>query len=181
MNNPIAADSATRWDFSSRRGRFALASVKLWILWILLTGTLDISELAVGAVVAMLVAWLAERHLSILHGIKLTPRAIGYALAYAAVFLKALLIANIDVAQRVLSPALPIHPAIVRVRTGLKSDFGKLLLTSSITLTPGTLSVDLQDDTITIHWIDSTPGEDLEHATQAIAAEFERYIREFAA
>jgi hypothetical protein len=67
----------------------------------------------------------------------------------------------------------------VEVHTDLKSPLGKLLLANSITLTPGTLTVDIIGDRMWIHWIDITPGADLAHATRAIAEEFERLLKEF--
>jgi multicomponent Na+:H+ antiporter subunit E len=79
----------------------------------------------------------------------------------------------------VLAPSLPIRPGVVRVRTGLQSHLGRLILANSITLTPGTLSVDVLGDTILIHWIDCPPEVDIEQATQAIVGSFERHISGF--
>ncbi|MEK8019066.1 MAG: Na+/H+ antiporter subunit E, partial [Candidatus Parabeggiatoa sp.] len=59
------------------------------------------------------------------------------------------------------------------------SSLGKLMLANSITLTPGTLTVDVVENRLQVHWVDSTPGEDLESATRAIADSFERHLREF--
>ena len=57
-------------------------------------------------------------------------------------------------ARRVLSPSLPLSPEIVEVQTGLESSLGKLLLANSVTLTPGTLAVDVIDDRILVHWVE---------------------------
>jgi multicomponent Na+:H+ antiporter subunit E len=54
-----------------------------------------------------------------------------------------------------------------------------LLLANSITLTPGTLSVDVQGGRILVHWVDCAPGDDLAAATREIAESFERHIRGF--
>ena len=62
------------------------------------------------------------------------------------------------------------------VKTSLKTDVGKLLLANSITLTPGTLTVDVVDDTLFIHWI-NVQDEDIEGATRAIVSKFEKHIR----
>lgn len=61
--------------------------------------------------------------------------------------------ANIDVALRVITGN--IKPGIVKIETGLQSDLGIALLASSITLTPGTLTVDIDEQTnaLYIHWI----------------------------
>lgn len=59
--------------------------------------------------------------------------------------------ANVDVARRILHPRLPISPCIIRVKAGQKRDLGRVIYANSITLTPGTVSVDTQGETITVH------------------------------
>ena len=72
---------------------------------------------------------------------------------FLLVLFKEMLLANLDVAYRVLHPKMPIRPGIVEVKHGIESDMGKLLLANAITLTPGTLSMDYIDDSLYIHWI----------------------------
>ncbi|MCK5662215.1 MAG: Na+/H+ antiporter subunit E [Thiotrichaceae bacterium] len=159
--------------------RFIIASFILFIVWLLLVGTLNWSEIFVGIIVAMCTAWLSSSHLSFLDDFILNKTTPLHVLRYLYIFMFALLRANIDMAKRVLSPKLPINPALVEVQTQLKSPIGQLILANSITLTPGTLTVDVKDDRLQVHWVDSTPGTDLKHATQAIAESFERHLREF--
>jgi multicomponent Na+:H+ antiporter subunit E len=112
-------------------------------------------------------------------GVRLSFWAPVALLQYLVVFFIELVRANLDMARRVLSPSLPINPAVVEVRTGLQSSLGKLLLANSITLTPGTLSLDVQNDRLLVHWIDCPPGTDIDSATRAIAESFERHISGF--
>jgi multicomponent Na+:H+ antiporter subunit E len=149
------------------------------LLWVLLTGSLADDELMAGVMVAAAVALLAWNSTGILAGIRLTPAAAVALLRYLGYFLVALVRANLDMARRVLAPSLPLNPEVVEVHTGLRSDLGKLLLANSITLTPGTLSVDVVDDRILVHWIDCPAGADMAAATTAIAAGFERRIGGF--
>jgi len=86
-----------------------------------------------------------------------------------------LLKSNIDVALRVINPRLPINPGIVKVKTSLKSPLGRAVLANSITLTPGTLTVEMKNDYFYIHWIDVT-SDDIEGATKAIVSHFEKYL-----
>ena len=58
-----------------------------------------------------------------------------------------------DVAYRVLHPKMPINPGIVRVPVTLHSDYGKTLLANSITLTPGTLTLDVKNQNFYVHWL----------------------------
>jgi multicomponent Na+:H+ antiporter subunit E len=104
------------------------------------------------------------------------PKRIIGILLYSLLFFKALLIANLDVAKRVLSPKLNINPGIVKIRTELTSDVGKMLLANSITLTPGTLTVDIKGEYLFIHWI-NVESQDIIEATKIIAGDFEKLIK----
>ena len=87
---------------------------------------------------------------------------IGRALIYGLWLLWAIFKANIDVALRVLHPRLPISPTLVQVPTSQKSDLGRVIYANSITLTPGTVSVAVDDDTIMVHAISRDGAADLE-------------------
>ena len=63
----------------------------------------------------------------------------------------------------------------MRVRTSLKNPIARLLLANSITLTPGTLSVEMKGEWLYVHWVVAESTE-AEAATRAIAAGFERYL-----
>jgi len=82
------------------------------------------------------------------------------------------------VAYRVCHPDLPINPGIVKVKTTLKSDTGLTFLANSITLTPGTMSVDIDQENgfLYIHWID-VKDKDIEKATEIIVKTFEDVLR----
>ena len=95
---------------------------------------------------------------------------------YIPIFLWECFKANIDVAYRVLHPRMPIKPGIVKVKTSLKTDMAKTALANSITMTPGTLSVDIKDEFLYIHWI-YVRDEDLEKATRIIVDRFEKHIK----
>ena len=151
-------------------------SVILFLLWFALTSSLDKQELTVGLAVSVIIPFLTPYPLSKM-GLKwLSPKRLIGILIYMLVFLKELLIANLDVAKRVLSPGLNINPGIVKIKTDLKTDVGKMLLANSITLTPGTLTVDIKDDYLYIHWID-VGSKDIEKATNDIAGSFEKLIK----
>jgi multicomponent Na+:H+ antiporter subunit E len=85
--------------------------------------------------------------------------------------------ANFDVAYRVVHPKLPIKPGIVKVKTKLKSDTGLTFLANSITLTPGTMSVDIDKENgyLYIHWI-NVKSTDIEKATEIIVSRFEKIL-----
>lgn len=82
--------------------------------------------------------------------------------------------ANLDVAYRVVHPALPIHPGIVKVKTKLKTNVALTFLSNSITLTPGTfvIDVDKENGFLYVHWI-NVISEDMDTATRLIVKRFE--------
>ena len=69
--------------------------------------------------------------------------------------------ANIDVVRRVLSPSLPVSPTMLRVKASQKSDLGQVIYANSITLTPGTISVDVANGEILVHALSREGAEDL--------------------
>jgi multicomponent Na+:H+ antiporter subunit E len=83
--------------------------------------------------------------------------------------------ANFDVAYRVLHPKMPISPGIVKVKTKLKSEIGIAFLANSITLTPGTFTVDLKGQHLYIHCI-NVKHMDVEEASKDILERFEKLL-----
>lgn len=151
----------------------------LLLLWALLSASLAPDEIAVGVVVALIVSLLSAPYISIFEGLRYQPLALLSVVSYLGYFFYALIIANFDMARRVLSPSLPISPELVEIETRLHSRLGQMLLANSITLTPGTLSVELRHNKILVHWIAAPDDVDLEQATRHIAAGFEKHIAGF--
>ncbi len=150
-----------------------------FLLWLLLTGSFKNDELIAGIVVSIIVSAISSKKLMILNGIILAPKSLIALLRYLGYFLVALLKANLDLAGRILSRKIPIEPTMIEITTTMESDLGKLLLANSITLTPGTLTVDVVDDRLLIHWIDFPKGMSLTEATQTIASGFETRLKGF--
>jgi len=155
-----------------------LLALLLLLVWAALAYPLNAQEIGAAGVVTVLVLLLPLGAAEIFSDFRLTPRAVVFAVAYFFVFLGELIRANLDVAFRVLSPELPIRPGVVRVRTKLHSRLGRLLLANSITMTPGTITVETDGELFYVHWI-NVAGEDVEEATQRIVAKFERYLEVF--
>ena len=152
-----------------------LIFVLSYLTWLALNWSVQADVLITGAVISLLIGLLLCRQCTVLQNVRLTPKSFAYAIAFVGVFWWELLKSNIDVALRVLNPALPINPGIVEVKTSLKTNIGKMLLANSITLTPGTLTVDIREDRLFIHWIDVS-STNIEEATRAIVSKFEKYL-----
>ena len=149
--------------------------VSLMLFWIMLNGSLASDVLIVGAVASVVIAALHRDGLSIFAEARFTPAAIVATFGYIGFFLKELVKSNLHIAAVVLDPALPVRPGIVRVHTRLRSRTGRLLLANSITLTPGTLTVEMEDEWFYVHWV-TMEAADQEEATRQIVAGFESYL-----
>lgn len=148
--------------------------ISLLIVWILLAGA-DQQEIIIGAIVSLLLTIIFFSKATIFSEFNLNPKAIFYFFIYIFVFSWELLKSNLDVAFRVIHPTIPINPGIVKVKTKLKSKLGRTILANSITLTPGTLTVETNGEDYYIHWIDVT-SDDIEGATKQIVSKFEKYL-----
>jgi multicomponent Na+:H+ antiporter subunit E len=147
----------------------------LMLFWVMLVNSLAPDSLLVGALVSLSVALLYRDGLSFFTEFQATPAAFVAGVLFYAYFFRKLVQANLRLAAIVLSPDLPVNPGIIKVRTRLKSRMGRLMLANSITLTPGTLSVELDDEWLYVHCV--TVGSlDTERASKEIVAGFEQYL-----
>lgn len=153
---------------------FVILLLVLFGLWVMLAGT-DSEELIAGGITAFLISLFFSGKASALSDIRFTPKSILYMIIYIPFFIGELIKSNLDVAGRVISPRLPINPGIVKVKTRLKSPLGRLILANSITLTPGTMTVETEGEYLFIHWIDMK-CEDMDSATASIVSGFEKYL-----
>jgi multicomponent Na+:H+ antiporter subunit E len=160
-------------------GKIPAAFLCAFGMWVLLTASLDPQELAVGVVVSLLVAVLSYNIL--FHGgigEKLSPKRWAFAMAYLPAYIWAEAKAHANVIYRILHPKMPIRPGIVKVPTMLRTDFGITGLANAITMTPGTLSVEVEEGepSLYVHWIDVKAVEP-DKAGAEIAGPFERFLR----
>jgi multicomponent Na+:H+ antiporter subunit E len=147
----------------------------LMIIWILINNSFEIEIIGVGIILSLILAFIFGRRTDVLDEFKFTPKAFFYTGVYLLVFFWDLVKSNIHVALIVLKPSLPINPGIVKTKTVLKSKMARMILTNSITLTPGTLTVDIEDDILYIHWI-NVESEDIDIATEKIVKKFEKIL-----
>ncbi|HUW06062.1 MAG TPA: Na+/H+ antiporter subunit E [Williamwhitmania sp.] len=147
----------------------------LLIIWGLLNNTFDPIVWITGAALALVIAAFSAPQLKVFSDIRLTPAAFLYTIIYLVVFAKDLLLSNLDVARRVISPKMPINPGIVEAKTTLKSPMARMILANSITLTPGTFTVEMREEMLYIHCLDVTTTN-TEEATIALVRKFEKYL-----
>ncbi|MBN1595176.1 Na+/H+ antiporter subunit E [candidate division FCPU426 bacterium] len=139
---------------------FFLTAVLTYIAYLILTaGSWTIQELVAGGILAVIVASLTYGFQFRIVKAKHNPLRILYALFYLVIpFLTELTKANIDVAIRVFTGK--IRPGIIKYNPRTRSDFGTMLIANSITLTPGTLTVhvDEKSNDLYVHVLNIAPG-----------------------
>jgi len=146
------------------------------LIWLCLTSSLHYQELLTGIFISLLLSIFFHKQYNELGLPPLTARRIIYFVIYLIVLFKEIIKANFDVAYRIIHPKMPIRPGIIVITTELKQDIAKMILANSITLTPGTFTLDILEDNLLIHWI-NVKTEDKKEATQIIGEKFEKYLR----
>ncbi len=133
----------------------------LFGVWLLLAGFFAPLLLGLGVLSCVIVLSIANR-MDVIdrEGV---PIHLGWRiLSYWAWLVVEIVKANLDVARRVLDPKLPIHPVLVRVKASQASELGQVIYANSITLTPGTVSMQVAGGEILVHAIAKEMAEDLE-------------------
>lgn len=127
------------------------AAIPLFLFWVAITGSTHAVDLAIGVVLAALLGWWSAAFLWPEDAPVLTVRQTGRFLLYLVHLFASIVQAAIQVAEVVLDPRMPIRPVLISHRTSFKRDISRIAFANSITLTPGTLTVDLDGDTFLIH------------------------------
>ncbi|MEJ2627366.1 MAG: Na+/H+ antiporter subunit E [bacterium] len=148
----------------------------LLLIWILLTNTLQWQEFGVGIFISLVLSIFLSKNYNQLGLPPFSIKRIVYFMVYIFVLFIEITKANFDVAYRVIHPKMPIKPGVVVIKTSLKQDIAKLILANSITLTPGTFTLDIKGDKLLIHWI-YVRSEDIEESTKNIGERFEKYLK----
>lgn len=156
--------------------QFANLWLTLFLIWVIADNTLATETLVTGAAITAFIAIAFSAFSRVYSVVRWSPRIIYYYMRYLGVFIIELIKANLNVMRLVFSPRIDIKPGIVEIKTELESPMGRLALANSITLTPGTLVVDIQDDSLFVHWI-NTGSTDPVEAAREISGRFEKYLK----
>ena len=119
-------------------------------LWFALSGQTSIFFVVLGVISILLTVWLAAR-LRIIDRDASPYHRLPQMLVYLGWLIVEIVKSNIAVIARVLGPRHAIDPAVVRLRASARTDLGRALFANSITLTPGTVTIDVQDDKVMVH------------------------------
>ncbi len=161
-------------------GPLAAAALPLFAFWVLLSGKLDAFHLGIGLLTAILVAAATQRVYALPPASmprKDFARAalrIHRPVGYLAWLLVEIFRSAVHVTRIVLDPRLPIRPTVVRIEDGLPHPVARLTLAHSITLTPGTVTIDCDERDMTVHALDARSAAGVGRDGGAIARRVRR-------
>lgn len=132
------------------------------LLWLLFCSKVTLETVLIGSLIAGLVYWFSCRHMRYRpeNDVKIL-RNFWKGLLYILTLVLETIKSNIAVSKIVYSPTIDLEPQIVFFRTDLKSNAAKVMLANSITLTPGTITVALNDDLLCVHALSADMAEGL--------------------
>ncbi|MBR2045185.1 MAG: Na+/H+ antiporter subunit E [Agathobacter sp.] len=139
--------------------------VLFFLAWIVFNGNITLEIVIFGIVIATaMFAFMCKfMDYSVKKEINVYKKSIWF-LAYVVLLIREIVKANLAIIPRILTVEEEMEPIIVKFKTSLKSDFTRMLLANSITLTPGTITVSLEEDEYTIHCLDTSLAEGLENS-----------------
>ena len=141
--------------------RFVLTALIMFAFWIFLSGKFSFILLLSGIISSLLVSYMSNDLLIGNGDIKLGfIRTIRF-IRFLPWLLWQIVLANIDLALRTLHPKMPINPILINIKNNLKSDLGMVILANSITLTPGTVTIDVNENEFLVHVISEKAAQSL--------------------
>lgn len=143
------------------------------LLWMFLTISFNASTFIVGFLLGALMLWITQ---GFFPG-RFYMNRVWAVIKLITLFLKELVMANIQVLFLIVQPKMPIKPAIFALPTVLEKDWEITLLSNLITLTPGTLVIDISPDSKTLY-IHALHYDDADEAIESIKNTFEKAIQE---
>ena len=135
------------------------------LAWIIFNGNITLEILIFGVVIAAVMFLFMCKFMdySLQKEINVYKKSIWF-FAYAVLLFREIVKANLVIIPKILTVEEEMEPVLVKFRTTLKSEFTRMLLANSITLTPGTITVSLEEDEYTIHCLDTSLAEGLENS-----------------
>ena len=139
--------------------------ILLFVIWIMFNGAITVEIVLFGLAISALILIFMFKFLDYsmkkeIMIYKLAPQII----AYMFVLIKEVVFANLATAKLLLSPKLETQPQVFSFKSDLKSEFCKTMLANSITLTPGTITVDIENDKYIIHCLDPELADGIEES-----------------
>ncbi len=151
---------------------FLITAIAMFAFWILLSGEFTFILITSGVIASLIVAYLSHDIFIGKADLKTETGRVFRFFRYLPWLLWEIVLANVEIAYLVLSPKPLVDPQIVRFKPDLKTDLGIVTLAHSITLTPGTVTVEANEEEFVIHAIWKKSAEGI------IGGEMQRKVKE---
>lgn len=146
------------------------AGAAVFAFWLAISASLAPADLLVGGALSLLLGWWSVHFLWAGDAPRISPRQLLALLRYLLLFSKQVFLSAVHVARVVFDPRLPIRPKLMVFRTGLKQQISRIAFAQSVSLTPGTLTVDMDGGSFLVHCLDE------QSAAWITSGELERQI-----
>jgi multicomponent Na+:H+ antiporter subunit E len=151
---PVPQGHGRSQNLRPRTPRVLAAGVAVFVFWLAISASLAPADLLLGALLSGVLGWWSARFLWAGHAPRVPARQLLALLRFLAAYSGQVLLAALHVARVVLDPRLPVRPVMVVCRTGLEGQISRIAFAHAVTLTPGTLTVDIDGGTFLIHCLD---------------------------
>ena len=155
-------------------------SLVYFLLWIIFNGRITLEIVIAGALISFMLDFFIRKvlrlSLTFTNLIK-AARILPDILLYIVVLLVEIVRANVAITRLVLAPEISVEPCLVKFRTPLRTEAARVALANSITLTPGTITVSLDGNTLLVHALNRDIAQGLEGSTfEKLLARMERIL-----
>lgn len=140
---------------------FILTALLLFLFWLILSGRFDLTLLLSAIVASLMVSYMCHGFLMEILNIRIDVKRIIRFFNYLMWLLYQIILANLDLVRRTLHPAMPINPRIVKFKINLNTEQGIVIFANSITLTPGTITIEANKNEFIVHAIDEDIANNL--------------------
>lgn len=141
---------------------FLLIVIILLLFWFLMSPSSDLTNILIGVGCCLGITYFWSPDLfKPGHPMRFSPKQLGLLALYLGHLVYNIVVANIHVAMIILNPKMPISPGFILVKTKLEKDFSRTLYANSITLTPGTITINLNKDRLLVHALTEESAKDV--------------------
>jgi len=134
----------------------------IFIFWFLLSGMTNLLMIMLGLFSSFLVVWIINKMDLIDHEVSFHNFNIGKLIIYFFWLLREIIVSNLKVCLYIVTPNKKINPEIIKIKSSQNSEFANVLYANSITLTPGTVTINVDKNDFTVHTLDTQFKESLE-------------------
>ena len=146
----------------SQKNHLLKIFILIFIFWFLLSGMTNLLMIMLGLFSSFLVVWIINKMDLIDHEVSFHNFNIGKLIIYFFWLLREIIVSNLKVCLYIVTPNKKINPEIIKIKSSQNSEFANVLYANSITLTPGTVTIDVDKNDFIVHTLDTQFKESLE-------------------